>query len=211
MNDSTRRCARVDGPPAGRRRGIQTLLRDLIALCGLVVLTSCGDGSDGNPTSPTPTTPAPRLLQQGDLALRAPTADSFYFALTTIADAGPGRWEATVDWAREANTLWMWVADGACTVDQFARADCPFEATCPCRFAVRSEAASPKPRVLSIPGAAGGMRTLIVANLGPSEETAQYRVTLTSGGIATSARTGAAATDAGSGVSIGRHPALRRR
>jgi len=50
------------------------------------------------------------VSRQGTLALRAPTADSIYFAPVTVSDAAAGRWEATLDWANEANTLWIWVA-----------------------------------------------------------------------------------------------------
>jgi len=166
----------------------------LAALYSLAFLVSCG----GNPTSSTGVPPAPRVLQQGTFPLAAPTDDSVFFALTTIADAGAGRWEASVDWTSEANTLWMWVADGVCSVEQFARPDCPFDATCPCRFAIRSEIATPKPRVLAIPGASGGTRTLIVANLGPGEETAQYRVTLASSSVAGAQGTGEVGSAAGS-------------
>lgn len=152
------------------------------------------------------------MLQQGSIALSAPTADSVFFALTTVTDPVAGRWETTVDWTNEANTLWMWVADGVCTVEQFAKPECPDEVTCPCRFAIRSETATPKPRVLSIPGAAGGTRTLIVANLGPREENAQYRVMLTPSGIQTgeSAPTRVSTAGSLSGVSIGRKTAMRR-
>ena len=84
------------------------------------------------------------------------------------------------DWLRDTDTLWVWIADGVCTVDQFALPECPSEPSCPCRFVIRSETATPKPRVLTINEAPGGTRTLIVANLGPREETVQYRVTLLS-------------------------------
>ena len=47
---------------------------------------------------------------------------------------------------------------------------------------IRSETAVPKPRLLTIPNVQGGARTLIVANLGPSEENGSYRVTLTASG-----------------------------
>jgi len=93
-----------------------------------------------------------------------------------------------------------WVANGVCTAQQFARDDCPFEATCPCQFTIRSEVATPKPRVLTIPNAPGGTRTLIVVNLGPKEETATYRVMLTPGSTASSV---AALSSSSAGVSTG--------
>jgi len=159
-----------------RRRRIA---ESLGALCAAFLIASCGGGSGGNPTAPSGP-PTPRLLQQGEFALPAPTDDSVFFALTSVTDPAPGRWEASVDWAISTNTLWMWVADGVCTVEQFAKPVCPFETTCECRFTIRSEVATPKPRVLTIPSAPGGTRTLIVANVGPREEEVEYRVTLTS-------------------------------
>lgn len=103
----------------------------------------------------------------------------------------------------------MWLANGACTVAQFAQPECPSEPSCPCQFTVRSETALPKPRVLTIPSAPGGNRTLIVANLGPGDDTIDYRVMLTSSSNLSERRP---AEDAGgsSGVSLGRKTRLRR-
>src|SRR5262245_41929853 len=188
------------------------------AIATMLVVAACGgDGGSSSPTtpsSPTPVTPvpapappSPRLVQQGTMSLSAPQGESVYFALAAITDNASGRWEATVDWTDPANELWMWVANGVCTAQQFARDDCPFEATCPCQFAVRSETAAPKPRVLTIPNAGGGTRTLVVVNLGPKEETATYRVTLTPGGSASSV---AAVSATSSGVSTGRKNIRKR-
>jgi hypothetical protein len=171
------------------RRRFRWALAGLAAVFTTIVLVACG-GSDTNPVSPTvPATPAPppapRLIRQGSVPMDAPTDDAFHFFLIPITDAASGRWDATVDWSDEANTLWVWVADGVCSVDQFASDTCPFDAACPCRFVSRSESAKPKPRALTIPAAAGGTRTLIFANLGPGAETVQYRVTLTASNAAT--------------------------
>jgi hypothetical protein len=96
-----------------------------------------------------------------------------------VTDPAVGRWEATVDWTFATNTVWMWVSNGACTAEQFALPACPFDAACPCQFTIRSEVATPKPRVLTIPTAPGGMRSLFIANLGPREESGTYSITLT--------------------------------
>jgi hypothetical protein len=92
----------------------------------------------------------------------------------------------------------MWVADGACSAEKFAQPECPFEAACPCQFAVRSETATPKPRVLTIPNASGGTRNLIVLNFGPGEESISYTVKLMSSGLLTD--DGAAAAGASASV-----------
>lgn len=203
MSDSTRRFSSTRIGHDEERRRFRIVLWALAALYALTFVVACKDRPDSNPVSPTVAPPALRVLQQGNLRLAAPTDDSLFFALTTITDAAAGRWEASVDWTSEANTLWMWVADGACSVEQFARPECPSEATCPCRFAIRSETATPKPRVLAIPGAAGGIRTLIVANLGPREETAQYRVTLSSSSITTRETGGATGPAAATSTAFG--------
>ena len=155
----------------------RTAFHAIGASCLAVLLASCGGDAGRSPTAPSPP-PAPRVLLQGNFALSAPTENAIQFAVVPVTDSSAGVWEANVDWAIDTNTLWMWVADGVCTAEQFATPDCPFEATCQCRLAVRSESAMPKPRVLTIPGASGGTRTLIVANLGPREEAVRYRVTL---------------------------------
>ena len=103
----------------------------MCALGTVLCIVSCGGGADSSPSSPTTVAPAPRLLQQGNFTLAAPEEDDVYFWMATITDASSGLWEATVDWAIPTNTLWMWVANGACSVEQFSRPDCPFEATCP--------------------------------------------------------------------------------
>jgi hypothetical protein len=180
-----------------------------LAIGTLIVVAACGgDNNSNSPAAPTTVTPAPapapaptpRLLQQGTMNLSAPKDDTVPFSLASITDNASGRWETTVDWTDPANELWMWVANGVCTTQQFARDDCPFEATCPCQFTIRSEVATPKPRVLTIPNAPGGTRTLIVVNLGPKEETASYRVMLTPGSTSSSV---AALSSSGAGVSTG--------
>ena len=101
------------------RRRFQWALAGLAAVFTTIVLVACG-GSETNPVSPTvPASPAPppapRLIRQGSVPMDAPTDDAFHFFLTPITDGASGRWDATVDWSNEANTLWMWVADGVCS------------------------------------------------------------------------------------------------
>lgn len=144
---------------------------------GLLVLISCG--GDKGSTGPTPTAPVTRLLQQGSWALDPPGEDHVHFASATVTDSAVGRWEATVDWTFATNTVWIWVSNGVCTTEQFALPACPDGAACPCQFTIRSEVAAPKPRVLTIPNAPGGTRSLFIANLGPREESGTYSITLT--------------------------------
>jgi hypothetical protein len=123
------------------------------------------------------------------------------FAVAPITESSGVLWEATADWTSGSNTLWMWVANGVCTAEEFAKPECPSEAACQCQFAIRSEAGTPKPRVLAIPNATAATRTLIVANLGPGEETVTYRVMVTSANLQVNAVSPAGAVD-GSGSSV---------
>jgi len=173
----------------------------VFAIVAVLCITACGDDKSSSPSStstltltPTVVAPTPRLVQQGSFTLKAPEEESASFGLVPITDASAGLWEATVDWTMATNTMWMWVANGACTVEQFARPDCPNEATCPCQFTIRSETATPKPRVLTIPNAPGGTRTLIVMNMGPREESGSYRVMLTPSSLAASSTSATPAT-----------------
>jgi hypothetical protein len=181
MTHSTpRTCTGSLGPTTRhiQRAGVPALV--ITGLCAALLLASCEkNGAGASPAGPTPVSPTPRLLQQGSFALAAPTDDFINFAVVRVTDSVAGLWQANVDWAIDTNTLWMWVADGVCTAEQFADPECPDGLTCQCRFAIRSETATPKPRVLAIPNVSGGTRTIVVANLGPREETVQYRVTLT--------------------------------
>jgi hypothetical protein len=147
-----------------------------------LALAACG--VDSSPTlQPTPTpTPAPvrSVVAAGSFTLRGPApCGATYFRRVTIDTARAGVLEITVDWTYSTNTLWMYVAEGDCTSDQFAGSDCPGPA-CACRFSVVSEQVAPKPRVLTVPTAAPGMRALIVWNHGPREESCSYQAVLTS-------------------------------
>lgn len=98
----------------------------------------------------------PRLVAEGGFRLDAPADDHAHFTLATMTDAQSGTWQATVDWTYATNTLWMYAANGTCTAEQFALPECPFEASCPCQFVVRSETTAPKPRVLTRFGSLAG-------------------------------------------------------
>ena len=129
-----------------------------------------------------------------------PTPDAVYFGLTTITNSTLGQW------------AWMWVAEGTCSIQQFAQPECPLTPACAYQSVVRSETATPKPRVLSIANARSATRTLIVANLGPREESIEFRVMLTPSSLLASDRVSTPdASPAGvTHVSQGRKTALRR-
>lgn len=163
-------------PGATVRRRIRRIAVAGMLCSTTLVLPACTDNPNG-PEDPRPS--PPQVLAEGPFTLDAPTEDSYHFGLVpNITNSVLGQWEATVNWTFDTNTLWMWVAEGTCTVAQFQLPECPLEAACPCQFVVRSQTAAPKPRLLSIANARGGTRTLIIANLGPREESGNFRVTL---------------------------------
>ena len=165
-------------------RGLSTLA---IAMCAGVWLASCGGGGGGGtPATPTATpTPGPvrTVVAQGSYSLSAPEADgTTFFRRTRFETTRVGTFEVTVDWTHASDTLWMYLADGECTSDQFASDECP-GTSCPCRFVVESEVDATKPRVLTVPNAAAGVRTMIVWNQGPQEEACSYQAVLISSAV----------------------------
>jgi hypothetical protein len=121
------------------------------------------------------------VVAQGSLEIGAPDDDFTYFDWVTFTTTAAGRLETTVNWTYASNTVFMYIAEGDCTGDKFANADCPGGPTCECRFSAQSETTGPKPRVLTVASAAPGLRTLIVWNLGPREEAVSYQAVLTTG------------------------------
>jgi hypothetical protein len=152
-----------------------------LAAAALGWLAACGDGETTSPTRvPTPTpTPVISVVAQGGFTISAPDRDWTYYQYSVINTTAAGKLETTVNWTYPTNTLWMYMAEGDCTGDKFANPDCPGGPTCACRFSVTSEVEGPKPRVLTVPNASPGARTLIVWNLGPKEESCSYQAVLT--------------------------------
>ena len=147
------------------------------------VLALAGCGGDGGritaPPTPTPTPgPVRTSVAQGTTTIPGPDDEFTYFRTVPFSTSLAGTIEATVDWTFPANEVWMYLTSGICAPGQFANPDCPGGPSCTCQFLVESETAVPKPRVLTVPGAAAGTRTLILWNLGPREEALSYQVVL---------------------------------
>lgn len=152
-------------------------LRVLSLIALIVVLPGCGGGdkSPTDPQTPTPTPPPVRSVidtGSGSLSLD-------HFVVIPFTTSGVGTLDATVDWTFASDLLLMYITQGNCTGDQFAAEACPDQPACECRFAVRSENQSQKPRVMTLANAAAGPYTLIVWNLGPSDESISYTIALT--------------------------------
>src|SRR5262245_47386978 len=88
------------------------------AVLPCVALTACDGGS--SPTSPAPVTD---VLLQGSLPDVQVLA---FYPVGTFTTSVAGRLEVTVDWTFATNDLDVYVARGACTVDQVNQKTCNF-------------------------------------------------------------------------------------
>ena len=171
------RCSPSDAVSTPRVRRARACL---LAWTSAWIVACGGGGNDVTPPAVATLTPVPSryVVAQGNFTIRSPDKGLTYFVRLPINTTVTGKIDATVDWTYSTNTLWMYVIEGDCTADQFATDDCPGP-TCPCRFSVTSEQSAPKPRVLTVASATAGLRTLIVWNHGPQEESCSYQVVLT--------------------------------
>ncbi len=174
-----------------RHRTGLTTAAALLAACTIVSFCSCGGGGAYTPTSPVvtpPPAPVRTVVAQGGYSLYAPASGLTSFLYSQFTTTRTGEIEATVDWTNAGDELWMYISEGVCTADQFETDDCPGP-DCPCKFSVASEVASPKPRVLNIPNASAGTRTLIIWSLQAMADDLRYQVVLTTTGVAKAAAT----------------------
>lgn len=150
------------------------LISFLVSPIGLAAaLAACGSGGGSAPTTPTVPPPAPAVrtvIDQGSYSgLPART-----LLVVPFITAASGTIDATVDWTFPSNTIYVYVSRGTCALEQINADQCPFVAV--------SEAATPKPRVIRVPGASPGAYTLYIGNVGPSEESVSFQIGLTTGG-----------------------------
>lgn len=144
-----------------------------LALALALVLPACGGGSSSptQVTVPPPPTPQPivrsTVVQSGG---SLPVDNLGRVAFTTSAS---GTLEVTVDWTFASNYIVVYVARGNCSFDQFVADQCP--------IATLSETMTPKPRVLTVSGAAAGSYTVFVGNVGPTDESVAVQVVLITG------------------------------
>jgi hypothetical protein len=81
-----------------------------------------------------------------------------------------GTLDATIDYTYANSQILVWIARSTCTPSLFAVDQCEYLAT---------SFAGPKPRRVSVTGAAAGNYLLLVGNLGPQDESVSYQVVLT--------------------------------
>jgi hypothetical protein len=160
-----------------------------LAAWSIASFWSCGGEEARTPTGPvvtrTPAGSARTVVAQGGFSVYAPGNDLTSFLYSQFTTNQTGDLEATIDWTDASDELWMYIAEGACTADQFETDACPGP-ECPCKFSASSEEAIPKPRVLKIASAGPGTRTLIIWSLRPKPDAVSYQVVLTSPAAKTS-------------------------
>ena len=144
----------------------------VFALAGvgaLSLLSGCGTTNTSNmPTPPTTqaTPPPPSVVSQGNgFPLEAEFAAGIYFSTDRAGTLG-----ATVDYTFADNLIVVFIARGRCTEELFISDQCDLPVT---------SFDGPKPRRLTLSGAAPGTYTLIVGNGGPGDESISYQIVLT--------------------------------
>ena len=144
-----------------------------LLLATAVALSACGEsgsttGSSSVVTTTPPPAPVKTVVTEGSIdSLPMNFASGRYFSTSAT-----GTIDLTVDWTYTEDTIYVWLAKGQCTFEQFDAGTC--------NFLTSSLTRGAKPRLLSVPSAAAGTYTLIIGNLGPRDEAAAYQVVLTS-------------------------------
>ncbi len=140
------------------------------ALGAVLALAACGGASDPSPQPSLTPTPAPVKAVLMEASINSLPVD--YVAGRYFTTSRTGTIDVTVDWTFPEDTIFVWVAKGQCTFEQFDAETC--------QYATESLATRPKPRLLSVPSAPAGTYTLIVGNLGPRDESVAFQVVQTS-------------------------------
>jgi hypothetical protein len=163
----------------------------LLLLASFVALLSgCGDKvTPPPPPPPPPPQPVTEVVREGGGSLGILTLGSLAFDTTKR-----GTIDVTVDWTFATNDVDVYLAKGSCSFDQFISRQCDMVAF--------SESTIAKPEKISAPNAAPGAYTLLVGNLGPTDESVSFQILLTSVPGASSAVAKAAAA--------GGHPSLAK-
>lgn len=147
--------------------------RTLVAavVCGL--LPACGGNSvTAPPPPPPPPAPVTTVIAEGSFNGLEPDA-AVALALTTTR---AGDLEFVVDWTFPTNDIGLLLFRGECSEEQFLAEQCD--------IADIADSTTAKPERVGIAGAPVGTYTLVVANLGDTEESFSYQVLLTTVGSA---------------------------
>jgi len=161
----------------------------LLVASFVALLSACGDG----PTkpivdpSPSPRPPVTRVIREGSGALGELVLGSLSFD-----SPDRGTIDVIVDWTFATNDVDVYLAKGSCSFDQFINSQCNLVAF--------SESSFAKPEKISAPNAAAGGYTLLIGNIGPTDESVSFQILLTTVGGASSSI--AKATGAGGQPSL---------
>jgi hypothetical protein len=140
-------------------------------------MLACGDGDP--PLTPSPPPPPPPTMTTtvvGEDSIFLPT-HTFWLERGSTGDRG--ELKANVNWSVAEAKLWMYLADGACTVEKFQKDVCPFTPACECEFLAKSEAGEPKPRRLRVQNFGPGGFAFIVWNVGTIDTSSSWQLLLT--------------------------------
>ena len=174
MTSGNSRTPRAARPPS------LLLLASFVAL-----LSGCGGDNPVNPSPPPPPpppVPVTEVLVEGGGALGQLMLGSLSFDTTKS-----GKLDVIVDWTYATNDVDVYLAKGICSFDQFIAAQCNMVAF--------SESTIAKPEKISASDMAPGAYTLLVGNIGPTEDSVSFQVLLTSlpGASSSSAKAAGAA------------------
>jgi hypothetical protein len=166
---------------ANPRRAAGRLLAAVLA----AGLPSCGSDRVTAPPPPPPEpTPVTTVLEEGSFSGLPPDSGVLGEFVTPRA----GDLEFIVDWTFASNDIDLILFRGECSDEQFLAQECD--------LADVTDSTTAKPERVGIAGAAAGTYTLVVFNLGTTEESFSYQVLLTT---LESASEGVRASAAGAG------------
>ena len=142
----------------------------LLLVSFVAFLSGCGSDHHVIPTPP-PASPSPvtEVVREGSGSLGVLVLDSLSFNTTK-----PGTIDVIVDWTYATNDVDVYLAKGSCSFDQFISRQCDMVAF--------SESTLAKPEKITAPNAAAGIYTLLIGNIGPTEESVSFQVLLTTVG-----------------------------
>lgn len=151
-------------------------------------LPACGSDRVAPPTPPPPPpspTPVTTVIDEGSFSGLPPDTG----VIGTFETTRAGDLEFIVDWTFATNDIGLLLYRGECTEEQFNADECD--------LADIADSPTAKPERVGIVGAPAGTYSLIVFNLGETEESFSYQVLLTTVGSASeeSARSSAVRAD----------------
>jgi len=159
---------------ATARKGTWTAPRFGAALLA-AWLPACGGDHVTAPTPPPPSpspVPVTSVIAEGSFSGLPPQLGVAGTFTTTVT----GDLEFIVDWTFATNNLDLLLFRGECSEDQFNAGQCTAGDT--------ADSSTAKPERVGISSAPAGVYTLVVFNLGDTEESFSYQVLLTTAGSA---------------------------